>query len=250
MAKYTGIIKLKGTIGGINFYGDGFCRIAGGGFTSELVKKSPSHLATRQYGTEFGNSARVKRLVRMSVEKSLLAPLGMDWHGQLKSLMGSIKDHDLINRRGERVVSVGFQTEAARSLMRSHLFSPAQTVYPLFEGLPVAQTAGASCSFGDLKLLKKSFKSGATHLRLRYFVVDYDMELLTVTTFAADEVLLSKAALPGCLPDFVIADLPEIPSFRLAFLSVQFCVVNEGVVVAIKEVEMVGLRCVGVFVGG
>ena len=247
MAKNVGIIKLKGTVDGLNFYGDDLVRKAGGGFTTEAIKNSPNMLSTRQYGSEFGKSSRVKSLIRLSVHSSLLRPLSREWHSQLTSLVQHIKVADCIHRRGERTVACGLTTEAGKGLIRSFYFSPEQTVYPLFGGLPDVVLDGSVCQFGNLKLSKKSFKGSGAYVRLHYFVVDYDTEVRSIKSYSAEKVLFSKVDLPPSLPDFEIADLPAIPSFRLAFLGVRFCVLREGVVVDLKEVDMVGVRCVGVF---
>lgn len=249
MAKNVGIIKLKGTVDGINFYGEDLVRKAGGGFTSASIKKSPNMLSTRQYGSEFGNSSRVKRLIRLSVDASLLKPLSKEWHSGLTSLVQYIKAEDCIHPRGERIVAFGLKTALGKDLICRFLFSPEQSVYPLFDGLPDVDLDGGVCQFGNLQLSEKSFKGRATFVRLHYFVVDYDTETSSIKRYSAEKVLFSKVDLPATLPHFEIVGLPKIPSFRLAFLGVQFCELSEGIVVDIKDVEQVGLRCVGVFAG-
>ena len=51
MATYRGIIFIKGTIGGINFYdrlGKPTLREGGGGFTREAIKNSPRMVRVRE----------------------------------------------------------------------------------------------------------------------------------------------------------------------------------------------------------
>ena len=70
MARQKGLIKLVGTIDGINFYvrkGTPVARKAGGGFTSERVKHSPALVRTRENSREFGHVSKFKKLFRMGL---------------------------------------------------------------------------------------------------------------------------------------------------------------------------------------
>ena len=67
MAKSKGIISLVGTIGGINFYmrnGKVVARMAGGGFTTQSIKKGKNMERVRENGSEFGHCSRVKKVFK------------------------------------------------------------------------------------------------------------------------------------------------------------------------------------------
>ena len=91
------------------------------------------------------------------------------------------------------------------------------------------------------------FKGSATHLRLHYFVIDYEVEPLTFKRFSAAKVLVSKEAFSGVLPPFEVVDLPLTFGTRMAFLSVQFYQEKNGGLFELKEQGMAGVQCLEVF---
>ena len=67
MAKQTGIIKLKGTIGGISFYktSDGDLAREKGGVDKSRIANDPAFQRTRENGAEFGAAGKGGKLVRV-----------------------------------------------------------------------------------------------------------------------------------------------------------------------------------------
>ena len=69
MAKQTGIIKLKGTIGDISFYKttDGHLARGKGGIDPERIKNDPAFQRTRENGSEFGTAGKGGKLLRNAI---------------------------------------------------------------------------------------------------------------------------------------------------------------------------------------
>ena len=68
MAKYNGLIKLKGSIGGMSFYdmeGKSFVRLSGG-VDKEKIMSDPAFKRTRENMSEFGGSAVIGKAYRNS----------------------------------------------------------------------------------------------------------------------------------------------------------------------------------------
>jgi hypothetical protein len=73
MAKQTGIITLKGTIGSLSFYKNKFGHLARekGGVDGERIKSDPAFQRTRENGAEFGRAGKASRLMRTALRTLL-----------------------------------------------------------------------------------------------------------------------------------------------------------------------------------
>ncbi|WP_026976886.1 hypothetical protein [Flavobacterium tegetincola] len=253
MARQVGKFRITGTIGGLNFYssdGQDLVRKAGGGFTRDAIKNMPSMEPVRHNGTEFGNLSTVKRLIRESVITSLPKLLERKWHSALVSVLTQIKAEDYLSNHGSRSVKRGLNTVEGMRLLLDFLFTPDQSLDNLLNKLPIAESLGLSYCLKDFELNKSIFKNEGTHLGLHYFVVDYDINTLTWQSYSAEKILLSKEHKTTSQLDFLISNLPPIPDFRLAFLGVALYKTSEEEMIMVNELDLVGLRCVGVFCGG
>lgn len=173
MATQKGIIKLEGTIDGINFYfrkGKAVARKAGGGFNGKAIKTKDSMVRVRENGIEFGAVSKIKRLFRVSVAEALVAFNDGTLHGRMMKLLQEIKVLDAVSERGKRSVSLGLKTAVGKQLFSNFLFTPKQDVFSIFFGLPVVLNFGNNCLFNELKVSKSSFRKGASHLQINYFV--------------------------------------------------------------------------------
>lgn len=104
MAGQDGIIKLKGTIGGITFYKtkDGYLAREKGGIDRKRMANDPAFKRTRENGQEFGTAGRygkylrnaIRPIIQLASDKRLVSRM-------LKDLMTIIKT-DVINDRGAR----------------------------------------------------------------------------------------------------------------------------------------------------
>jgi hypothetical protein len=248
MAKQKGLIQFEGTFGNLNFYfrkGVAVARKSGGGFNGKAIKTKASMVRVRENGSEFGAASRVKKLLRLSVQEALLNCSDETLHRRMMTLVQDLKVHDLFSERGKRSVWAGLQTNEGRHLFAAFLFTPKQAVFPLFDGVPVVSDFGARCDFNGLSLQEGSFKKSATHVVLTYFVVDYAPENLAFTKYTAVPVTVAQADVPVILNAFEIMGLPPVPSYRVSYLAVQFYQNTNGLLVALKEQGMTGLRAVG-----
>ncbi|SNR83285.1 hypothetical protein SAMN04488111_3352 [Lutibacter flavus] len=69
MARQNGIIKLKGTIGGISFYktADGHLAREKGGVDKSRIANDPAFQRTRENGVEFRTAGKGGKLVRNAI---------------------------------------------------------------------------------------------------------------------------------------------------------------------------------------
>ena len=245
MATQKGILQFEGTLGGINFYfrkGKAVARKSGGGFNGKAIKTKDSMVRVRENGSEFGAVAKAKKLIRLSVQEALLHFQDGTLHGRMMQVLQEIKVCDLDSERGKRTVWEGLKTSNGAKLFTDFLFTPKQDVYSLLGGIPDISNSSGNCSFAGLQLGSASFKKSATHLKMQFFIVDYEVINLEFKRYSATPLIVAKSALPVSVPDFEVNGLPPISTFRMSFLAVQFYQEINGNLMELKEEGMIGLR--------
>jgi hypothetical protein len=252
MARLEGILKLRGTIDGINFYedketGQTFAKKAKGGHSSKSLKTDPNKIRIRENNIEFKSISKTQSLLMVLVRQQFRAKMPRSVNSKFATLMHAIKNEDTEHLRGERTVAAGLRSIAGKQALMDFLFSPDQGIYSLFGGLPTVSLEGGLCSFAGLTVDIGRFPATATHFKMQYFVVDYDSTYYNLKPVYAEIVVVSRDDLKGVLPDLELPDLGAVGDFRVAYLFVQFCAFHEGVMVDLSGVGMKGLRCLGVF---
>jgi hypothetical protein len=92
MAKQKGIIKLKGTIGGITFYKSqegGYLAREKGGVDANRIANDPAFQRTRENGAEFGRAGKAGKLLRTALRALLLNSTDSRMVGRLTQQMGA-----------------------------------------------------------------------------------------------------------------------------------------------------------------
>ena len=109
MAKQSGIIKLKGTIGGISFYksSDGYLAREKGGVDANRIANDPAFQRTRENGSEFGRAGNGGKLIRLALRNLMQNASDKRVTSRLtKDLLAVVKT-DAVNERGLRTVQDG-----------------------------------------------------------------------------------------------------------------------------------------------
>jgi hypothetical protein len=92
MAKQKGILKIKGSLGGLTFYekdGENIVRTTGG-VDKERIKNDPAYKRTRENMSEFGASAKVGKALRMGLANVIKLMGESSLVGRLTGLMKKI----------------------------------------------------------------------------------------------------------------------------------------------------------------
>lgn len=109
MAKQEGIIKLKGTLGGITFYktADGYVAREKGGIDPKRLENDPAFQRTRENNAEFARAGMGSKLIRKAILPLLKNAKDRRVTSRLtKSLLAIIRT-DTTNERGKRIVAAG-----------------------------------------------------------------------------------------------------------------------------------------------
>lgn len=109
MARQTGIIRLKGTLGGITFYKttDGHLVREKGGVDKNRIASDPAFQRTRENGAEFGRAGEGGKLVRLATRLLLQNAKDKRVTSRLTQTMVRVVKTDSTNERGSRTISDG-----------------------------------------------------------------------------------------------------------------------------------------------
>ena len=109
MAKQTGIIKLKGTIGGISFYktSDGHLAREKGGVDKSRIQNDPAFQRTRENGSEFGRAGKGGKIIRNAIRVLLQNAKDKRVVSRLTKTLVAITKTDVVNERGLRTLQDG-----------------------------------------------------------------------------------------------------------------------------------------------
>jgi len=109
MAKQTGIIKLKGTIGDISFYksADGHLARTKGGVDANRIANDPAFQRTRENGSEFGRAGRGGKVIRNAIRVLLQNAKDKRVVSRLTKSLVAVTKTDTANERGLRTIEDG-----------------------------------------------------------------------------------------------------------------------------------------------
>ena len=112
MARQKGIIKLKGTVGGITFYKtqDGHLAREKGGVDASRIKNDPAFQRTRENGSEFGRAGTAGKVMRIALRELLLNSSDNRMVSRLTQKMTQVIKADATSIRGLRNVIDGEAT--------------------------------------------------------------------------------------------------------------------------------------------
>lgn len=231
MAKASGIIKLKGTIGELNFYvrkGVPTVRAAGGGFNGNAIKTSPTMMRVRENGSEFKGCMESVKCFKQGLNPYFALVKNGESHQRLASLFTQIKDADRISDRGLRNVARGMETPEGQRLLTGYVFNAGKNLLKVL-GRPFDFSADEGLRVRDFSASTVLFPAGATHLELRSLVYVYDFAANKGTLETSETVIISKKDHPDgdlLLPP---AALPTADGIAIGLVCHRFLQeVNDG----------------------
>lgn len=211
MAKQKGILKLKGTIGGITFYKsqDGHLAREKGGVDGERIAKDDAFIRTRENGYEFGMAAGSGKLLRDALRNMMMTAADNRVTGRVTKVMTLIKNYDATNVRGKRNVGVGITNVTARALLKGFNFNIRAILGSLlFRPFAVDTGTGEITINGLVPVNDIRFPDGATHITVKsaWAKVDfangvYEVQNSNAVNLPIDgnatNVVLTPAAVPA-----------------------------------------------------
>lgn len=180
MARQTGLLGIKGTVGGMTFDKNGVVRKAAQSNKAHF-DGADSMARTRENAVEFGRAATAGKLLRQALRKQIQGTGDKVMISRLTRTMRTIESLDTVNPRGLRrvlkahanlLVGFNFNTEAPLSTV----FFAGFTVVVSAVGV-VTLTLPTILPFSDL-----AAPTGATHysLEMGLVVLDFDANISRV----------------------------------------------------------------------
>jgi hypothetical protein len=188
MAKQTGIIKLKGTIGDISFYksADGHLARYKGGVDANRIAKDPAFQRTRENGSEFGRAGKGGKLIRNAIRVLLQNAKDRLVVSRLTKILVAVTKTDPINERGQRTLQDGDMSLVAgfefnnNGKLGATLFAPYVTAYDRVTGVVDANLAPFAPT------VRIAAPGGTTHYKIVMGAAELDF-LGETSVFESDE---------------------------------------------------------------
>ncbi len=237
MARQKGIIKLKGTIGGVSFYKtqDGDLAREKGGVDGSRIKNDAAFARTRENGAEFGSSASAGKILRDAIRPLMLNTADNRVVSRITKVMTDIKNLDATSARGERSVGTALALPAAQALLKGFNFNKRSVLGSvLHKPFTVQQNNGMITISNLVPVNDVVYPSGATHVSFKsaWAIVDFVAGTSSVEYSPEVNVPLNAVITNvQCLP-------PNIPigvATNLYLLSVEFFQEINGVQYSLKN---------------
>jgi hypothetical protein len=237
MARQKGIIKLKGTIGGVSFYKtqDGDLAREKGGVDGERIKTDAAFVRTRENGAEFGSAASAGKVLRDAIRPLMLNAADNRVVSRLTKLMTDIKNLDANSVRGERSVGVAMNLPTAKALLKGFNFNKRAVLGSVLHKPFIVQTNNGMITINNLVPINDIvYPTGATHVSFKcaWAIIDFATGVSSVDYSPAVNLPIDATqSIVQCLP-------PGIPvgvATNLYLLSIEFFQEVNGVQYSLKN---------------
>lgn len=238
MARQTGIIKIKGTIGGMTFYKtqDGNLVREKGGVDASRIASDAAFARTRENGSEFGSAASAGKLLRDAVRTLMLVAADSKVTSRVTQVMTVVKNYDTTSARGERNVATGLTDAAAKAELKGFNFNIDSILNSvIYKPFNVNTATGVITIPGLVPLNDIAFPIGATHVALRgaWAKVDFadntsEVEYTNTVNLPLDGASTNVTLTPAAVP-------AGATGLSLYFLAAEFYQEVNGVQYSLKN---------------
>ena len=244
MAKQKGPIRLKGTIGDINFYstktaGD-LAREAGGGFTTPGLKTDARFERCRENANEMGACTKAKVSLKNALAPLLCVRKDGSLHVRMVKLFFRLKVLDRVSRRGHRNVARGLDTLEGRSLLRGFRFTPECNIMNVLAASYTYEVATRHLKISNFNVNHVHFPDGATHIALTLGLVHYDFDTSKSKVEFSAPLYIDKTNTATSLDLYV--NLPDFTGLGMAMLGMKFYQEVQGRFYLFKNANAVGVE--------
>jgi hypothetical protein len=238
MARQSGILKIKGTIGGMTFYKtslDGDLVREKGGVDGQRIANDPAFARTRENGAEFGTAGGAGKLLRDVLRTLLLSAADSRVTSRVTQLMSDIAKLDLISPRGERHPSVGLATPEGKALLKGFNFNLNAPIGGILYKPFSLNLATGVITISNLVPINDIVRAlGATHVNIvgGFATVDFEtgageLEMTNAVLLPIDGVATNVILTPDAIPTG--------PGVKLHLLKLEFSQLVNGVQYSLKN---------------
>lgn len=218
MARQTGILKLKGTIGGMTFYKsslDGHLVREKGGVSGDRIANDPAFIRTRENGEEFGAAGLAGKLLRDTLRSLMQNASDSRVTSRVTKIMMNILKLDVSSVRGKRTPFNGFSTAQGKAMLKGFNFNIRAILGSVLYKPFTVDTATGEIDISNLVPINDiAAPSKATHCTIKGAVANIDF---------ATGIFDIQFSPPMNLPlDGVSSNITLIPSGPAVGIGTQF----------------------------
>ncbi|MDX2190412.1 MAG: hypothetical protein SFY32_11160 [Bacteroidota bacterium] len=237
MARQNGILKIKGTIGGMTFYKsqDGDLVREKGGVSGDRIANDPAFVRTRENGAEFGAAGKAGKLLRDSLRPLMLNAADGRVTSRVTTLMTDIIKLDTTSVRGLRTPAVGLAGAPGKALLKGLNFNINSILGSvLFKPFTVNTTTGVITITGLVPINDIAFPAGATHMTITggYGNINFATGVMAVNLTNAVNLAINATAGTVTLTPTAV---PAGTGTKVYMLKVEFFQLLNGVQYSLKN---------------
>jgi hypothetical protein len=169
MAKQSGIVKIKGTVGDLTFYKtqDGHLVKEKTTISKERMASDPSFVRTRENMSEFGAAGKSGKLLRDNLRPIMLNAVDNRVTSRVTSVMTDILKLDTTSVRGSRTPAVGLSFATGKALLKGFNFNIHSILGGvLYKPFALNSATGVITINGLTPINDIAYPQGATHVSL------------------------------------------------------------------------------------
>ncbi len=237
MARQNGILKIKGTIGGMTFYKsqDGDLVREKGGVDGDRIANDPAFARTRENGEEFGSAGSAGKLLRDALRPMMLNAADGRVTSRITQLMTDALKLDTTSVRGKRTPAVGFNGAPGKALLKGFNFNISSILGSvLFKPYTVNTTTGVIGITGLVPLNDVAYPSGATHLSITGAMGNINFATGAVDVKLTNTMNMAISATPTTMTLTPTA-VPAGTGVKVFLLKVEFFQLLNGVQYGLKN---------------
>ena len=199
MARQNGILKIKGTIGGMTFYKtqDGDLVREKGGVSGERIASDPAFVRTRENGNEFGAAGKAGKVMRDALRPLMLNAADGRVTSRITQTMIDILKLDTTSVRGSRTPAVGLAGAPGKAMLKGFNFNKSSVLGSvLFKPFAVNTTTGVITITGLTPINDIAFPAGATHMTITggYGNINFATGVVAVSLTNAVNLVINATA--------------------------------------------------------
>ena len=238
MAQQAGPLRLKGRLGDLSFYHNkqyGYLIRQKGGPSKELVKTSLKFERTRENNSEFARAVSAGKLIRRAIRGTMGLEGDSNVSQRFTSLLIQLGKKDLLSPRGMRSPVSVINEPESRELMKSFSFFEGRPVTKTFRGQIHCDLAGSILFTGDITPESFNKPGGATHVRIKGAIIDFDFAQNTYSIYPA-AMYTSSLEIGMALPNLTCGLIgAENAMQRFGVVAIEFLQEQNGELYLLKD---------------
>lgn len=237
MARQTGILKIKGTIGGMTFYKsqDGHLVREKGGVSGDRIASDPAFIRTRENGREFANAGASGKILRDALRTLMMTASDSRVTSRLTKQMMQILKQDTVSARGDRNVAIGISTPEGLALLKGFNFNIKAILGSiLFKPYNLNLSTGEMSIMNLVPINDIVAPVGATHVSLKNAFAGIDFENGNSEVYYSQPVTLPINGVPSNI--FLVPEggVPSIAP-KIYLLQIEFFQEVNGQLYSLKN---------------